>query len=232
METAKHTTFPCLLVSWLALLGCSSDAQDAPPSLGGTSNVSTAGNGPNEGSTGGMASETGSGGTPSTGGSGTVANGGAGSGSAFAEVGVCGQRGQSPVSATTFEGFEEFYLIGEEGFGDDICVVRFQVKRVGDAPGGCEDCVWTHLIGYEMPSVVTDVDGVCESSELGMDMARTDAILSSTAAYGFVEEYSGHNSVLMKYDEATGLWEPFGNATWDPMTNAFRFDRRDGFCGY
>jgi hypothetical protein len=212
MEIAKHPTLPWLMVPWLALLGCSADSEDAAPSLGGASAVSNGGT--------------------STAGGGTTANGGAGSGSAFAEVGVCGQRGEAPVSPTTFEGFEEFYLIGEEGFGDDICVVRFQVKRIGDAPSGCTDCLWTHLVGYEMPSVLTDVDGVCANSELGLDTERTNAILSSTAAYGFVEEYSGHNSVLMKHDDATGTWQPFGNANWDAMTNAFRFDRRDGFCGY
>ena len=146
--------------------------------------------------------------------------------------GVCGQTGQAPVSATSFEGYEEYYLIADRGFGDIICNVRFNVVRLGEAPGGCEDCLWTHLVGFDTPTVITDVDGVCAESQLGLDAARIAEIVASTAAYGFVDEYSGHNSVLMKYEASTQTWSPYGNATWDMMTNAFRFDRRDGVCVY
>jgi hypothetical protein len=163
---------------------------------------------------------------------GASAGGASGGASAFAEVGVCGARGDSPVNADTFAGFEEFYLIGEDGFGLDICVVRFDVVRVGEAPAGCEECAWTHRVEYRNPQVLTDVNGVCASSELGMDSARIDEIDGSQAAYGFVYEYSGHVSVLMKYDEMTGTWGPNGNATWSEETGELRFDRRDGFCGY
>jgi hypothetical protein len=114
----------------------------------------------------------------------------------------------------------------------DICVVRFDVARVGDAPGGCEDCRWTHLVEYSNPTLVTDVDGVCANSELGLSAARIAEIEGSQAAYGYVFEYSGHNSVLLKYDAELDSWDPFGNATWDEETSAFRFDRRDGFCNY
>jgi hypothetical protein len=80
--------------------------------------------------------------------------------------------------------------------------------------------------------VLTDIDGVCASSQLGLDGARIDEIEGSQAAYGFVDEYSGHVSVLMKYDDATGAWGPNGNANWSEETGELRFDRRDGFCGY
>jgi hypothetical protein len=169
---------------------------------------------------------------------GSGATEGTGGAQAFSEVGVCGQRGEGTVDGTTFEGFEEFYLIGEEGFGQDICVVRFDVTRVGAAPAGCDDpaagvqCLWTHLVEYQSPSIVTDTDGVCANSELGLDEAAIAAITGSRAAYGFVSEYAGHNSVLMKHDEASSDWDAYGNATWDEQAAAFRFDRRDGFCGY
>jgi hypothetical protein len=158
--------------------------------------------------------------------------GAGGTASAYAEVGVCGQRGQSPVDVDSFEGYEEYYLISDDGFGEDICVVRFDVGRIGPAPGGCDDCAWTHEVEYSNPEVLIDVEGVCASSELGFDAAKIAEMDGSRAAYGFVREYAGHVSVLMKYDETSASWGPNGNANWSEETGELRFIRPDGFCGY
>jgi hypothetical protein len=171
---------------------------------------------------------------------GAAAGAGAGTGGedGFAQVGVCGQRGDATVNASAFMGFEEFYLIAEEGFGDEICVVRFEVTRVGEAPAGCDDpaadvdCLWTHRVEFSDPSVVTDVDGVCADSQLGLDEPAIAAIDGSQAAYGYVSEFAGHNSVLMKYDDEAGMWDAYGNGRWDAAAERFRFDRRDGLCNY
>ena len=139
---------------------------------------------------------------------------------------------------TRSRAYEEFYIIGDEGFGDDICVVRFDVERVGAAPDGCDDpaadvdCLWTHEIEYSNPSVMTDENGVCAKSELGLDAAAIAEIDGSRTAYGFVSEFVGHNSVILQYDAAMAKWIANGNATWDDETGAFRFDRRDGICNY
>lgn len=132
----------------------------------------------------------------------------------------------------SFDGFEEYYLIAERGFGDDICVVRYAVTRVGAAPEGCADCLFSHLVEFSKPTVLSDPDGTCASSERGLDSAAIAALDGSQAAYGFVPEFAGHASVLMKYDEASARWQPYGNASYDANTGAFRFDRRSGFCAY
>lgn len=156
----------------------------------------------------------------------------------FSKMGVCGQRGQSTVNATSFMGFEEFYIIADRGFGDDICVVKFEVKRVGEAPAGCDDptadvdCVWTHQVEYSNPSMVTDVGGVCANSQRALTAAAIAEIDGSRASYGFVSEFAGHNSVLMKYDTSMSKWDAYGNATYDEGASALRFDRRDGVCNY
>lgn len=218
---------------------CSSDG-----STGGSGGQTA--NGGSSGTATGGQSGSATGGTASGGGKGGSAPGGAASGGTESGgmagapsslVGVCGQRGESAVTATTFEGFEEFYLISEEGFGEDICVVRFDVTRVGEGPAGCVDgesapCVWSHLVQLSNPTVVTDEEGVCASSELALDEAAIAEIDGSEVAYGFVAEYAGHNSVLLKQDPDSETWDPYGNATWDEETDAFRFDRRDGFCNY
>jgi hypothetical protein len=157
----------------------------------------------------------------------------------YREVGVCGQRSEGTVTADSYAAVEEFYLIGEEGFGDELCVVRFDVTRVGDAPAGCdesagqqEECLWTHLVEYDNPSVVTDRDGVCANSELALTAAAIAEIEQRQVAYGYVFEFQGHNSVLMTYDYERAVWEADVNAGWEETTGAFRFDRRDGFCDY
>ena len=182
------------------------------------------------GSSSGMGGTVAGGGASSTGGA-RAGGGGSTGGAAFTQVGVCGQRGKGMVTATAFEGYEEYYLIGEEGFGADICVVRFDVRRVGEARGGCTDCEWTHKVGLSNPKVVTDEGGVCEMSELAFDAAKIAATAGAKPEYGFVSEFQGHNSVLVKYDEQR-MWDAFGNATWDPDVGTFRFDRRNGICGY
>jgi hypothetical protein len=229
-------------------VACSDDSDGDGTAGGGESGTSgqsaagagaggTTGDGGRAGGSSGGRSGAGSGGTSSgMGGTGTGGtDAGAGDGGST-QTGVCGQRGEATVNATEFTGFEEFFLISEEGFGEDICIVRFDVARVGDAPPDCSDdgvaCLWSHTVEFSNPSVVLDEDGVCADSELALDAAAIAEIDGSRASYGFVAEFAGHDRILMKYDEAMGIWNGYGNATYDEAAEAFRFDRRDGFCDY
>lgn len=152
-------------------------------------------------------------------------------------TGVCGKRGEATVSSSDFQGFEELFVLGDEGFGQDVCVVRYDVRRVGDAPDECTDlmgtpCLWAHEVAFGDPQVLVDIDGACARSDLTLDPQTIDAIAGTHAAYGFVSEYVGHNSVLLTYDLESGSWNASGNATWDEATQAFRFDNRTGLCRY
>jgi hypothetical protein len=225
MEKTTHISIALSAIAALASAACSGESTDETP------NDNTMGGGSSQ-TQGGSGGEAGGGGT-SSGTSGSSGASGSAGGAGFTERGACGQRGEAPVNTTMFgAGFEEYYILGDRGFEPEVCIVRFAVKHLGDAPPGCVDCLWTHLVGFEMPTVMLDMDGVCANSELGMDGERMDEIVASTAAYGFVSEFSGHNSVLMKFDETTQSWEPYGNATWNPMTDEFTFNNRQGICGY
>jgi hypothetical protein len=143
------------------------------------------------------------------------------------------------VTVDSFDTTEEYFLLGDEGFGEDLCAVRFTLTRVGDAPPGCDEnagqqdeCLWTHRVEYSNPEIVTNVDGACENSELGMDSERIASIEGTQVAYGYVFEYQGHNSVLMVYDDAAQSWTAGVNAGWTEATGDFLFDRRDGICLY
>ncbi len=250
-----------VLVAAGAIAACSSGGSSAPSSGGdegsgenepgssGASATSTGGTASgSDGTSGGLgggsaAGSTGmagaSGGTtPGSGGAdatgGADSAGAAGAGSRYPNVGVCGRRGKATADATSFEdGYEERYLIGEEGFGSDICVVRFELARVGDGPAGCTVCSYTHLLEYGNPSVITDTDGVCAQSDLGLDEAEIAKIVGSRVAIGFAEQLGGaHGSARMTYADATGTWDVAGNATWNETTKAFSFDYREGLCNY
>jgi hypothetical protein len=241
------------LMSLLALLlcvsACSSDSDEPDGTSGqgggggqsssGTGGGGTSGASGSGGSGGGASGASGNGGSSSgSGGTGGAAANGGANDAATANVGVCGQRGEAMVNATTFTGFEERYVIADEGFGDDICVVRFETMRVGDAPEGCDDptagvdCLWTHMVELTSPTIVTDVDGACAKSGFGLDAEAIAELDGSRAAYGFVSEFAGHNSVVLRYDEAMGDWSPYGNGTWVEAAEMFRFDHRDGLCDY
>lgn len=229
----------CGLIFTTLCTGCSGENVDATQT-GGTGGRASGGSsgsgGASAGSGGASAGSGGTGGSAGTAGK-SGSGGSGGSGGAATEVGVCGQRGEATIGTDTFEGFEEFYIIGEGGFGEDICVVRFDVTRAGDAPDGCADtegmpCMWTHMVEYSNPSVELDEGGVCANSDLGFDDEKMAELDGSRAAYGFVSEYQGHNSVVLKYDSDLDMYVPFGNATFDEENGVFRFDRRDGFCNF
>lgn len=160
-------------------------------------------------------------------------------GSGFANVGVCGVRSRGIVTVDSYDAYEEFYLIGDEGFGEDLCVIRFDVTRVGAGPEGCsqsagqqDECVWAHLVAYRNPSVLLDLNGACAQSELGLDEDAIALQDGQQIGYGYVVEYQGHNSVLLTHDAADGSWTPFVNAGWAEASGALQFDWRSGFCRY
>jgi hypothetical protein len=158
-------------------------------------------------------------------------------------VGVCAERGQATVDASSFDGWEERYIISDSGFGTDAerpCVVRFALKRVGDAPhgGACMDtlakkCEWTHLVEYSNPQVLADAAGACAASELGLTADAIATIVGSRAEVGFANQYAGaHGSARLKYFAATQSWDVAGNASWDATTRKLAYTFRNGFCGY
>jgi hypothetical protein len=200
---------------------------------GGNSGPKSAGQGgtslPNNSAIGG--STTGSGGASLGGGGG--GSGGTSGTSTYPNVGVCGETGTATADATSFDGHEVRYIIGEEGFGTKVCQVQFDLKRVGDAPPGCTVCTWTHLLEYSNPTILTDADGVCAKSDLALDTAAIAKVVGSRVAIGFAAHLGGaHGSARMTYFEDKQAWDVAGNATWSETTKTFFFDDRQGYCNY
>jgi hypothetical protein len=221
---------------------------------GGGAGQPTAGSAGSGGSNGGAgtggaggASSGGKGGSGSSAGGSAGKAGAGGSGGGLLE-GTCGQRiptdSSTPpaestiVTDTAFDGFEDFYIIGDEGLGTEVCVVRFTLTRVGEAPADCVDldaapCEWTHRVAYSNPMVVLDEGGVCASSSpLALDEDAIAAIDGTEVSYGYIFEYQGHPSVVMKHDPALDSWISFGLAGYHEPTGVFSFTHPEGFCTY
>jgi hypothetical protein len=148
---------------------------------------------------------------------------------------VCGERGNATADAASFTGWIERFIIGDQGLGADpgICAVRFDVKRVGQAPAGCTACAWTDLIEYSNPQVEADERGVCAKSDLALDSVAIAKVVGTREAIGFALHYQGAlQGVRFKYYEETQSWDTSGNASWDSTSKAFKFNDRSGFCNY
>lgn len=203
------------------------------------SGIACSGNDSAGAGSGGATGGNSSGGATATGGSAGAGTGGkssatGGSGPGFLNAAVCGQRGSGTANATTYDGTAEFYIIGEAGLGTDVCSVRFDVKRVGPAehPDGCADCVWTHLVTYSNPTLVTNTDGACDANDSAPALdAMGTQITGTRIALGF-SKLAGHGDELMKYDDAMKKWVGIGRASWDEASGDLGYDIRTGTCSY
>ena len=212
---------------------------------GGASGSSMGGSATGGSDTGGS---TATGGSATGGGDTGGSAGSGGSAGGFTKSGICDQRSEATVpGSSSYMGFEEFILISEEakddGRTDDpqpadlLCVIRFDVAHSGTAPAGCVDpeavdCLWMQTVVYSNAQKMIDVDGACGRSEIGWDQAWIDATDGSTVSYGYIDMYSSHESVVMKYYTDMSMWDVHGRASWNDMTGAFNFTHRFGNCRY
>jgi len=156
----------------------------------------------------------------------------AGAEAEFDHLGACGVMGEVIVKGQEYEGFEEHYLIGDEGMGEDLCRVRFDLVLVGEPPVPCDMCSFSLMLEKRDPLTITDVGGTCAGSALGLDAEAITALNGVRVSYGYAPEYWGHASVLVQLDVEKGEWEAVTFSTWDEAAGALFYDRRDGACGY
>ena len=151
---------------------------------------------------------------------------------AYAHLGVCGVSGETTTGVETVSGYEEHYLIGEEGFGETLCRIRYPLLYIGEPDVPCDGCAVSFAVERGEPDVVVNEENVCSTSELGLDDARMAALVGTQVALGYMAEYVGHANVLMQLDVSTGAWQATAFAAYDETTGILSFDQRDGYCGY
>lgn len=133
---------------------------------------------------------------------------------------------------TSYEGFEEQYILTNADDPEDVCRVRYEVHAVGEPEVSCEVCEWDVLVEMSNPQVVLDLGGACANSDLALDDAAIASGAGRRVAYGFAREYVGHASILMRYNDASGQWEALTTANWNQSESTLKYNRRDGICSY
>jgi hypothetical protein len=204
-----------------AVASCSSGGS-SPSGTGGGAGTASGGSGAGAGTAG-------------TSGGGTTGN--AGTSGGFLNPASCGERGTATASTTAYDGTAEFYIIGDMGLGDDVCVVRFDVKRTGAAPANCSDpttgsaCSWSHQVTFSNPTIVTNTNGACDASDSvpALDAAGIAKINGMMVGRGF-SRVAGHGDSLMKYDGSK--WTVVGRASWSEASSAFDYNVITGACNY
>jgi hypothetical protein len=183
------------------------------------------------------------GGASGTGNSGGDAGAG---GVTFTKRGFCAERGEGFIHVGDAEQSYvrvEFYVVSEEALDAEmleplVCLVELDMTVVGPGPSGCADldlsqCRWSYELELRDPRVLVDEQGACAANELRYDASWLERMHGSRVAYGFLESYGGHDSVLMKYEPGPpGAWKGYGRAFWDEETGEFVYDSRYGRCGY
>jgi hypothetical protein len=199
--------------------------------------VACSGGGSSPTGTGGSGGGNATGGNAGTG-SGTAGTGAGGSsGGGFINPASCGERGSATVSTTAYMGTSEFYIIGDSGLGDEVCVIKFDVKRTGAAPANCVDpttktaCSWSHQVQFTNPTVVTNTNGACDNSDSvpALDAAGIAKINNMSIGRGF-SRVAGHGDSLMKYDGTA--WDVVGHSSWNESTSMFDYNVISGACNY
>jgi hypothetical protein len=229
------------MITALCACGCGGISRSSGGATGGSGNDDDDGTSGVSGTAGARSRGSGDSGGNGSGGSAGSA------GRAFTKTGICGQRSTAMVTDTEHEGFEEYFVVSEEAVASErldefVCVIRFDVRRAGEAPPGCMDldgafaCEWSHRIERRNPVLVTNVEGACSNNELAWNSAWVSEVDGSRPAYGYIVTY-GHDNVLLEYsepgaDSSTGTWHPFARAGWDQFTGDFRFEARFGMCRY
>jgi hypothetical protein len=134
------------------------------------------------------------------------------------------QRVGTAVVGVDYAGTEDLQILGEDGYGEPVCVVRYDVTSVA-VRSDCPACLFAFDVVLDNSAVVTDVDGACAG--LGTDPAALDG---TTTTRGFNADYAGHASVLM-VDLGTG-WQSASYGEYDEATGVFAYQWDDGFVAY
>ena len=147
-------------------------------------------------------------------------------------TGVCGMSIEATVTADTFEGSEEIYLIGDEGEGGDLCRVRYTVRSVSAPSVPCDICEWAYTLERTESEIIADIGDRCAGSELKLDAERIEEKTGTRVSWGYAAEATGHAHVLMEWNETENQWTAVAAAAWSESDSTLTVDRRDGYCGY
>ena len=163
----------------------------------------------------------------------TVADDDTGDDDSAAPIALAGHSGEAIVDETSYDGWEELFIIADEGDGEDLCRIRYDLDSVAprddcDLPLG--DCAWGHDLVLSDVVIVAESDVGCAG--FGYDATALAALEEGEVSYAYIPEYSGHPDVMAMYDEAGAAWQVVAFASWDAGSGAFAYTWEDGYPTY
>ena len=145
------------------------------------------------------------------------------------EAGVLGRVGAGLYSGDGYVGTEEIALVGEEGWGEDVCRIGFRLTSTAERTD-CAECDWA--FDLEVSGAVVLADELSDCLRLmALDVDEVSELDGTTVSYGFQAEFIGHASLLMT-DPGTGVWEPLAYVVYDEETGDFSYDWESGCVSY
>ena len=225
------------LLAGVSLAGCSGG--EKPGGDGDTADGGTTGGGTTDGGT----TDGGSTGGGSTGGGttgGGTTDGGATGGSDTGPeylLGLYGAQGSADVvPGLAYSGTESVYLIADEGDGEVVCQVSYDLNSTG-LRDDCEECICAEddcgsfAFDLEVSGVHVTAESGPGCEALGLDEAALAELEGSTLSYGYNGDYFGHAAVLIWEDPKLG-WTVVAFAELDPETGAFTYNWERGYYEY
>ena len=162
-------------------------------------------------------------------------------------VGLQGRFGELAKTETSLTGTEQFYFIADEGDGDDICRIQYDVVSTATRDD-CDICNetdddgepygWAFDVTFSNPEITAESDPGCLAT-LGYDKSNLADISGQTRGLGYTPEYIGHASVILI--DLDGVWTAVANAEFvEEIDNdgqptgvgALSYEWTDGYIEY
>ena len=144
-----------------------------------------------------------------------------------------GYSGQATAGYEGYDGVEEWYFVADEGDGEDICRIRYELKS-GDARDDCphnghSGCIWAWDVTIAGAEILAESDIGCEGS-LGVTQESLADLNGTTWGFGFNPDYYGHAAVQLR-DMGEG-WFVSTFASWDEGDGTFTYQWDQGYVEY
>jgi len=133
-------------------------------------------------------------------------------------LGLQGRYGELVKTDTSLTGTEQLYFIADEGDGEDLCRIQYEVTSTG-IRDDCDICNetdddgepygWAFDVTFSNPEITAESSPGCLAT-LGYDKSNVTDIAGETRGMGYTPEYIGHASVIMI--DVDGVWTAVANA--------------------
>jgi hypothetical protein len=138
---------------------------------------------------------------------------------------MVGYDGEATAGYDGYDGWEEHFKTADEGLGDDICRIRYELHAKGDPRTDCPNCIWAWDVELTGAAIAAESGEGCAGA-FGITAKNVGDLDGTSIGIGFNPDYYGHAAVFLR-DEGSG-WAVADWAQWDEATGAFSYHWNQG----